>query len=60
LYNVPEIEIRLSVAYEVNFFTDQFLHYFVAATTPSLRQRKARLTKRQRSRAGKNSQIVET
>lgn len=31
LNDVPEVEIRLSVAYEVNFFTDQFLHYFVAA-----------------------------
>jgi hypothetical protein len=32
LHNVLEVEIRLTVAYEVNFFTDQFLHYFVAAT----------------------------
>ena len=33
LDNIAQVEIRLTVTYEVNFFTDQFLHYFVAAPT---------------------------
>ena len=32
LHNVLEVKICLAVAYEVNFFTDQFLHYFGPAT----------------------------
>ena len=36
LYDVLQVKICLSVAYEVNFFTDQFLHYFVAAEQANL------------------------
>ena len=31
LNDITEVEIRLAMAYEVDFFADQFLHYFVAA-----------------------------
>lgn len=32
LNDIAEVEIRLAMTYEVDFFTDQFLHYFVAAS----------------------------
>jgi hypothetical protein len=43
------------VAYEVNFFADQFLHYFVAA-----RAGLVQALKLARWQAGKNRQIVES
>lgn len=31
LDNIPEVKIRLAVTNEIDFFTDQFLHYFGAS-----------------------------
>ena len=57
LDDIPKVEIRLSMTYEVNFFTDQFLHYFVAVgrrnrrparvqwQSPACRQRRAKIAK---------------